>query len=447
MNIIFLPFDKRKEKTSLRAFIFHRGQEYRVSVGESVLTKFWNENKYRCKLTRDYPEGPVINKNLDEIEKILTNIVDSYGLVIPSEEQIRCDYRNFRKKINIEAGGIQKNDNSQDFVNFAIEFTQESIRAIETKKGYNTTIHKLQDFEKQYRVKLRFVDIDIEFYNKFKKWLLTETYRKGSNEYHYSKNYIGTIFKNIKSFMNEARKSGLHSFSGFEHRDFKVESEQTDAIYLTMIEIERIYNLELTEALLIQNGYDSRPHNIRRAVYSLNEERDRFLIGCFTALRHSDYSRIDILNFQDNMISIWTQKKDKKVYVPMHHLLRKILERRNNILPLPISDQKHNDQIKEIGRLAGIDSAVLLTKTRGGKRENITGKKYEFITTHCARRSGATNMYLAGIDVKFIQDILGHSKLEQTLKYIKVAAEENAKRLQDHPYFTGEQNRSPELNE
>jgi integrase len=113
------------------------------------------------------------------------------------------------------------------------------------------------------------------------------------------------------------------------------------------------------------------------------------------------------------------------------------MKRRNNMLPGKISEQKHNTHIKTIGRLAGIDSDVLLTKTRGGIRENITGKKYEFITSHTCRRSGASNMYLAGIDVKFIQDILGHSKLEQTLKYIKVAAEDNAKRLQNHPYFTG----------
>jgi site-specific recombinase XerD len=48
-------------------------------------------------------------------------------------------------------------------------------------------------------------------------------------------------------------------------------------------------------------------------------------------------------------------------------------------------------------------------------------------------------MYLAGVDLKFIQGILGHSKIETTVKYIKVSAEENAKRLIDHPYFSGKQ--------
>lgn len=35
-------------------------------------------------------------------------------------------------------------------------------------------------------------------------------------------------------------------------------------------------------------------------------------------------------------------------------------------------------------------------------------------------------MYLAGIDIKFIQYLLGHSKVEQTLNYIKISAAENA---------------------
>jgi hypothetical protein len=248
----------------------------------------------------------------------------------------------------------------------------------------------LLEYEKKHKTKLRFIDINIDFYNKFKKWLLESTYTKKDVEYHYTKNYIGTVFKNISMFMNKSNKKKLHDFSGHRDEDFKVESEDVDAIYLNTDELKKIYNLQFTEKLLLENGYDPHPQNLKRAISSLNEERDRFLIGCFTALRHSDYSRPDILNFNENMIVIRTEKKDKKVYIPMHYLLREILKRRNNVLPARISDQKHNAQIKEIGKLAGINAQILLTKTRGGVRENIIKKKYEFITTHTARRSGAS---------------------------------------------------------
>jgi integrase len=435
MNITFVPFDKRKEKTSLRAFVYHRGQEYRISIGESVLTGYWSENKNRCKLVRDYPDAPVINKNLDGIERIITDVVNAYGLATPTESQVRNDFKNRRKKINAEAGGIT--DDSQSLVSFAIKFREESDRRNNTKKSYRTTINKLMEYEKKHRTKLCFADIDTDFYNKFKKWLLDSVYTRNGVEYHYTKNYIGTVFKNISVFMNKSGKKKLHGFTGHRDEDFKIESEDVDAIYLNAEEIEKIYSLHLTEDLLLKNGFTKKKNSLRRVIAALSEERDSFLIGCYTALRHSDYSRIDVLNFNENLVSIWTVKKDKKVYIPIHYRLREIMRRRNNILPRKISEQKHNARIKIIGRLAGIDSDVLLSKTRGGVRENTTGKKYGFITSHTCRRSGASNMYLAGIDVKFIQDILGHSKLEQTLRYIKVAAEENAKRLQNHPYFTG----------
>jgi site-specific recombinase XerD len=435
MNITFVLFDKKKEKTSLRAFVYYRGQEYRISVGESVSTRYWNENKGRCKLVREYQNGATINKNLDDIERLISDIIRAYGLVTPTEAQLRNDFKNRRKSINIEAGGVS--DERQYFVKYAEKYMKESDRKGGTKGCYETTIRKLQEYEKRRNITLRFIDIDVNFYNDFKKWLLECTYTKKGAEHHYSKNYIGTIFKNITTFMNSSINAKIHNFTGHKDKEFRVEQEETDAIYLNMEELDKIYNLEFTEELLLKNGFTGKSNNLKRAIAALNEERDRFLIGCYTALRHSDYSRIDVLNFNEDLISIWTVKKDKKVYIPIHYRLREIMQRRNNVLPGKISEQKHNEHIKVIGRLAGIDSDVLLTKTRGGLRENITGKKYKFITSHTCRRSGASNMYLAGIDVKFIQDILGHSKLEQTLKYIKVASEDNARRLQNHPYFTG----------
>lgn len=435
MQIHFLLANRNKPKSSIRMHIFHRGQEYRLSVGESVLTKYWNFDKNRCKLVREYTEAGFINKRLDEYENIIKDIINGYGIITPTQAKIKADFTNYKDQTNIKAGGISHDEQQQYFTPFILEYIKDCDRKRNTVRHYHTTINKLLQYEWQYRVKLRFFDIDITFYNSFKKWVLSQTI--GNSGKHYTKNYVGSLFKDIKAFMRQARRMGLHDFTGFEEEAFSVDKEETDAIYLTMEEILKIYNLNITEELLLSNGYDNRHYNLSRAIQSLREERDRFLIGCFTALRHSDYSRIDSLNFKDDIISIWTQKKDKKVYIPVHYLLREILQRRNNELPKPISDQKHNKHIKELGRLAGIDEEVVLSKTRGENRQADVRKKYEFITTHTARRSGASNMYLAGIDIKFIQDLLGHSKVEQTLKYIKVAAEDNARRLQSHSYFTG----------
>lgn len=437
MEIHFLLTDKSKSRSSVRMHIFHRGQEYRVSVGESVVTKYWNFDKKRCKLIREYSEAGFINRRLSNYEDMITKIINGYGIITPTQAQVKNDFKNMKNRINIEAGGVSDNDNEQYFTDFIRRYISECNRKANTVKHYKMTLTKLLEFESSHKIKLRFFDINITFYNLFKKWIGGQTYSNGGKTYLYSKNYIGSLFKDIKALMQQAKKMGLHSFDSFRDEDFKVEKEDTDAIYLNMEEIMRIYNLNITPELLISNGYSPKPHFLARAAKALNEERDRFLIGCFTALRHSDYSRIEAININDGIISIWTQKKDKKVFIPIHYLLREILDRRNNQLPKPISDQKHNQHIKILGKLAGIDDEVVLAKTRGESRYTEVRKKYEYITTHTARRSGASNMYLAGIDLKFIQDILGHSKVEQTLKYIKVAAEDNARRLQTHSYFTG----------
>lgn len=434
MEVKFFLKEKNKEKTSVRAVLRHKGQRYQIAVGEVVVTKYWNDNKYRCRTTREYPEALNINIRLDDWEEIVEEAINDFGLVIPTNTMLKSKVDDIIRQRNIEAGGIIVDEEEQHLVAFAIKYREETNKSYNTKKSYQTTINKLIEYEEIFNTKLRFIDIDMDFYNKFNKWLLESTYKKGGEQVHYTKNYIGTIFKNISKFMT-ASQGKIHQFDGHKDADFKVQTEETDAIYLNQDEIQKIYDLVITEELLREHGYKN--HNLKASINSLNEERDRFLFGCFTALRHSDYSRLDALHFNDDIIRIWTVKKDKKVFIPMHYQLRELLERRGNVLPSPISDQKHNKQIKAIGMLAGINDDVSLTKTRGGQRTEKVKKKYEFITSHTARRSGATNMYLAGVDLKFIQDILGHSKIEQTISYIKVSAEDNAKRLVDHPYFSG----------
>ena len=445
MEVKFFLKDKAKDTSSVRAVVRHKGQRYQIAVGESVITKHWNENKYRCRTPREYPEASHINTRLDDWGDLIEQSINSFGLIIPTQKMVKDKIDEILRTRNIEVGGVIENEEEQYLIAFAEKYRDTSTKSERTKKGYTTTINKLKEFESAHKTKLRFIDIDIDFYNRFKNWMLHSSYVKSTkkdkdgkilevNELHYTKNYIGALFKNITLFMNES-KGRVHDFSGFMEKDFKSDKEETDSIYLTQEEIQKIYDLKITEDLLRANGYKNQ--NLITTIKSLNEERDRFLIGCFTALRHSDYSRLDNIHFKEDIIRIWTVKRDKKVFIPMHFRVEEILKRRNNILPTPISDQKHNKQVKAIGKLAGINEEVVLTKTRGGKRYETIKPKYEFITSHTARRSGATNMYLAGVDLKFIQDILGHSKIEQTIRYIKVTAEDNAKRLIDHPYFRG----------
>lgn len=66
----------------------------------------------------------------------------------------------------------------------------------------------------------------------------------------------------------------------------------------------------------------------------------------------------------------------------------------------------------------------------------ITKKKYEWITSHTARRSFATNSYLEGLDNYSIMKITGHKTEADFLKYIKVTEQEIASNIAKHKVFT-----------
>jgi hypothetical protein len=319
-------------------------------------------------------------------------------------------------------------------LDFAKRYRENSSKGKRTKQYYDTTIKVLAEYEKQYRVRLKFEHITTEFYNSFRNYLLQKTYEIKKVKRNYTKNTIGGFVKNTLVFFNEANRAGYHNFNV---KGFKIEQEDVDNIYLTTEELIRLHNLDITEELIIEklDKIIERGSDLRRKIDALNDNKDRFLVGAFTAMRFGDYSGLDSLKSTDKFISKRTKKTGAKVVIPMHWVIREILERRGNVLPAAVSNQKLNDALKELGRLADLNDEVELTVTRGDKQVTTRRPKYELITTHTARRSGCTNMYLAGIDIYTIMGFSGHTTEKSFRKYIKIKQEENAQRFVEHPFF------------
>ena len=94
-----------------------------------------------------------------------------------------------------------------------------------------------------------------------------------------------------------------------------------------------------------------------------------------------------------------------------------------------------NGYLKEVISLAGIKELIETSITKGGKIERTVLPKYKLISTHTARRSFATNLYLAEIPTISIMKITGHQTEQSFLKYIRVTQKENADKLLTHPFF------------
>jgi integrase len=162
-----------------------------------------------------------------------------------------------------------------------------------------------------------------------------------------------------------------------------------------------------------------------------------FIIGCDTGLRFSDLSRLTKDNINsDNTISIKTQKTGKVVVIPMTPRVKTIFEKYNYVLPDSISNQKYNEYLKDIARRANLKEPISTTRTIKGMLVTRTVEKWELVTSHTARRSFATNAFLADVPAIAIMKITGHKTESAFMKYIKMTAKDNAIKLQSHKFFT-----------
>lgn len=304
-------------------------------------------------------------------------------------------------------------------------YAAETIKSI---KNFQTQFNEYQGIYTEKRLKelkekdetprprkiINFNDVTIDMYNDL------VNYFYGKN---YSPNSIGRAIKTFKGLMRQAREEGLHSNTETERKSFKSIREQANNIYLNESELKKMFDLDLS----------NDP--------SLDVARDVFLIGCYTAQRYSDYSHIkaDNIRIMENgkkVIDLYQKKTGEKVIIPVRHELETILQKYNYTVPKSY-EQKVNDRIKKIGERAGITEPVELEQTKGGLRKKTTIQKCKLIVTHTARRSGCTNMYLAGINTVDIMKLSGHRTTSEFMKYIKVSKEETARSLSDHKYFIG----------
>ena len=163
------------------------------------------------------------------------------------------------------------------------------------------------------------------------------------------------------------------------------------------------------------------------------------MIGCYTGLRVSDYTRLSrehIVNIDGvEFFEIASQKTGQLVTIPIHPVVREIIKANDGILPERQPEQVINQHIKTIGAMAGINENVTIEKTTGGRKVRRKYRKFQLIKTHTARRSFCTNAYLEGLDCLDIMAVSGHTSEANFLKYIKVTRRETAKRLAEHPFF------------
>jgi integrase len=383
----------------------------KISTSEKVHPDFWKDRPYyRVKKTPSFPEYAEMNARLDFLESTINTAyrrLVNDGNSNPTPEMIKDEYEKMigKREKEVKVGVIP-------FIERQISESK-ALRSENTIKKYNTTLKHLKDYSDSRGIWLEFKDINMRFYSDFHQYLVIEN--------NFTDNTFGKYIATLKAFLNTATEQGLNESKDYKSRRFKVLKEDVDKIYLTIDELNNIYKLDL------------------RDNKKLERVRDMFVMECYLGLRFSDIGTLSSENIyttdQGQFIKIRTKKTEEVVICPMHPIVKKIFKKYDNDLPKPISNQKTNDYLKIIGRKAKITDEVKVTKTIGGKVDTTIQNKCDLITTHTARRSFASNAYLAGLPAISIMKITGHRTEQSFLRYIRITPEENAMKLLDHPFF------------
>lgn len=188
-----------------------------------------------------------------------------------------------------------------------------------------------------------------------------------------------------------------------------------------------VQNVYLTEEE-IQKIVSYRAKNDREALVQA-----QFIIGVLSLARHSDYCNFDESNIVGENLVYVSQKTKIQASIPASATLLRFLKTQKEIIDkgVIVSDDSFNDTIRRICAKCGINEPVKLYH-RG---KTSVKPKWEYVSSHTARRTGITNLYLRGLDIVTIARLAGHTNTATTLGYICCGMRELPQEAKE--YFEG----------
>jgi integrase/recombinase XerD len=273
-----------------------------------------------------------------------------------------------------------------------------------------TTLARLQWFEAT-GVKLTITGYTGDVHNKLLEYLTSRGLQPPS---------IANTCKHLITFFKycvDPLKLQLHP----HHAKITKETFASDRIYLNERDLTKLETVALP------------PH--------LDRVRDAFLFQCYTSLRYTDLWRLrshhveqrdgyKVICFIPDKSVSRKSIKIKRLEIPLLDGALRVLARYPDdgtdstyrLLPV-LSNQKYNDYIKDVARLAGLLEDMEKIGYDQGVPRIETLPKWQLVTTHVARHTYATLSLARGVPVEVIQKVLGHEKISTTMIYAKVADE------------------------
>lgn len=401
----FYPTHPDSNISAIRIHIRWNNQLVRFSPGISINTDYWDQKQQSLKKSKEYKDAETINLKLmkfqAKVKKVFEYLEETHDREPTKVELEEALKEKFQEPTSKTKGLSSYLQNRISLMKAELEADGKRTNRNSTASSYMQTLSVLKQMMGAELNKLTFDDVNDSFY--------TRLLRFCTSTLNHSPNNIGKHIKNIKAIMASAEFDDL--LNNRAYKKFKTPNEEVHNIYLNREEIDRIYNLEL-----------------KGKYANLAVSRDLFIIACSTGLRFGDWSQLSELDLDGETVRIIPEKTKSPVIIPLSNRVKKIIASYRKV-PKSKENQPLNRDLKEIAKLAEINELIKFQTTQGGIRTTVSCEKWEMVSTHTARRSFATNLYLAGAPILEIMKITGHKTETQFLKYIKITKDDAAKKL------------------
>ncbi len=442
-------------------FSLDRKQRFLVTTKERIIPKYWNKKAQEAKT--NYKAHIEVNSHLMEIK---TQALEVWR---KNKNLSLADLRPLISSVITGESTVEKKTVIGALNALIKSYSSEKDR--KTSQKFESLLTHLTGYSKKNV--LQFESLDFNFYDKFKEYLynlpaqyvfddrgiqqfhpdespkikfpnLTYAYhklvKKGTNSYLVvaaDDFQLGvdmpvpimddTVYKyiiNIKIFLSWALKRGYPVIPGYD--EWPLIQREYPPISLTMAELKAVETVEINSQSVVDKlGIDKcyLPKKAGIIAEALDNARDYIAMECRTAQRIGDllsFDPKDVTNLQ------WTftqnkgsRLKAKQVTVPFKGYCAPaywILQKHNFQLP-QISNQKLNDNIKPVCKMAGIDQIISIERWAGNKKITISGPKYEFISTHTGRKTFITLGLQLGVPHKIIMELAGITSYRTLKKY------------------------------
>lgn len=404
-----------------------------IPVGQTLFPDSWDKKNqqaiYLDKRTAkklmpnvDYDLLPLA-KDVDEINNRLIGIISDIKAI---EKRFELDKVQYSAEMVINAYNEQrlpetkKSDHKNSIIDFLDRYIEDNRNAKRNKTicNYVNIKFHLSEFNK----KLTFDDLTIACLKSFQSFLLDKQGLSSAT--------IVKLFSILKTALKSARIDYKISVNQ-EYLDFVPSvkrDREIEVIALTETELQSIVNLELGDRkkfVLMEKSLKGKPIQIKLSYKALDKIRDVFLFSCATGLRFSDIKDLKREHIHGMTIKKICVKTGQSLQIPLNELSFSILERYKEMYkPLPvISGQKSNEYLKELGKLAGIDSQIEKVRNYGAQMERKTVPKYELMTMHVGRKTFTTFLLEKGVASQEVMTLTGHTTYKSFARYVKVTDE------------------------